>query len=272
MNQDFATQVAGKRPELIHLARRFVKTEYEADDLVQEVILRALMYADKYEPGTDMSAWLYTITRNTFINQYRQQVKSRCNVSITDIDHAMIDIGYYENDAISNLYQSEIIDDIEGIQLPDETVKSILKDRISGLKYKELASNYGMSMSQVKSRLYRGRAALSHLDEKSVIEKRRHAPRAETTEKIIKVLTELKKLSETEYRPVFLKEIAFTSGLCVEYVRSVVKSLRTAGYLKESADKKLKKSPAFNTLSAEDTYAIIRTTAFGGNKFPKQKK
>src|SRR5690554_7108625 len=58
-------------------ALRMTKDEQDAEDLVQESMLKAYRYFDKYEQGTNCKAWLFKIMTNTFINRYRKQQKRR---------------------------------------------------------------------------------------------------------------------------------------------------------------------------------------------------
>ena len=58
-------------------AMNFTKNKADAQDLTQETMLKALSYKEYYAPQTNFKAWVFTIMRNTFINQYRRKVKSR---------------------------------------------------------------------------------------------------------------------------------------------------------------------------------------------------
>src|SRR5215468_8742402 len=56
---------------------RLTKNERDAEDLVQDTFLRAFRFFDKFEPGTNIKAWLFKILTNTFINKYRKRVRER---------------------------------------------------------------------------------------------------------------------------------------------------------------------------------------------------
>src|SRR5471032_2047645 len=56
---------------------RLTKNERDAEDLVQDTVLRAYRFFDKFERGTNIKAWLFKILTNTFINRYRRRVKER---------------------------------------------------------------------------------------------------------------------------------------------------------------------------------------------------
>ena len=75
-------RVRFEREAMIHLdalmrtARRMAKTEADAEDLVQETMLKAYRFFDKFEEGTNCKAWLFKIMTNIFINNYRSQSKA----------------------------------------------------------------------------------------------------------------------------------------------------------------------------------------------------
>ncbi|MBD9389052.1 sigma-70 family RNA polymerase sigma factor [Rhizobium sp. CG4] len=64
-------QIAGFTTTLLVFARRFVRTDQDAEDLVQEAIFRALRSAHLFTPGTSLKSWLFTILRNSFCSRYK---------------------------------------------------------------------------------------------------------------------------------------------------------------------------------------------------------
>ena len=80
---NFDQLVAGYIEYLQPFALSLTNNFDDANDLCQETMLRALLYQDKFEQGTNLKAWLYTIMRNTFINQYRR------NRRMVKISHPM---------------------------------------------------------------------------------------------------------------------------------------------------------------------------------------
>ncbi|MFN8692627.1 MAG: sigma-70 family RNA polymerase sigma factor, partial [Cyclobacteriaceae bacterium] len=69
---EFTHQVASLRPTLRLFTRRFTTDREESLDLVQDTILKALTYRDKFREDTNLKGWLFTIMRNTYINNYRK--------------------------------------------------------------------------------------------------------------------------------------------------------------------------------------------------------
>ena len=73
----FNTALLGLKEKLHYYALSLTSNPERAHDLVQETFLKALTYRDKFTPNTNFKAWVYTIMKNTFINDYRRNLKSR---------------------------------------------------------------------------------------------------------------------------------------------------------------------------------------------------
>ena len=71
-NIEFTHQISTLRPTLRTFTHRFTHNREESQDLVQDTILKALTYRDKFKDDTNLKGWLFTIMRNTFINNYRR--------------------------------------------------------------------------------------------------------------------------------------------------------------------------------------------------------
>ncbi len=72
---EFNSQLASLQDNLTYFAQSLTQNADDARDLVQETYLKALTYRDKFEANTNLKAWTYTIMKNTFINNYRRNVK-----------------------------------------------------------------------------------------------------------------------------------------------------------------------------------------------------
>ncbi|MBA4318371.1 MAG: RNA polymerase subunit sigma, partial [Flavobacterium sp.] len=70
---------------LFNYAMRITGDSDDADDLVQETLLKAFRFFDKFEKGTNSKAWLYRILKNSYINEYRRQVKEPAKVDYDDV-------------------------------------------------------------------------------------------------------------------------------------------------------------------------------------------
>jgi len=76
-------QISSLRPVLRAFTRRFTSDRDESLDLVQDTILKALTYKDKYREDTNLKGWLFTIMRNTFINNYRRSQRNKTSFDNT---------------------------------------------------------------------------------------------------------------------------------------------------------------------------------------------
>src|SRR5690606_16254201 len=86
--REFNTLVVKEVGSLNNYALYFTHNEENAHDLVQDTMLKAFSYYDKFREGTNLQAWLYTILKNTFINYYRRKVKTWFEIPVSDIDRA----------------------------------------------------------------------------------------------------------------------------------------------------------------------------------------
>jgi RNA polymerase sigma-70 factor (ECF subfamily) len=127
-----------------------------ADDLVQETILRALANIDSFQPGTNMSAWLFTILRNLFRSEYR---KRRREVEDTD--------GSYAETLKSHPEQQSRVEFEEFrealAKLPPDQREALILVGASGFSYEEAAAICECAVGTIKSRVNRARTRLADL-------------------------------------------------------------------------------------------------------------
>jgi RNA polymerase sigma-70 factor (ECF subfamily) len=134
------------------------KDQEIAKDLLQETMYRALANQEKYNVGTNIKAWLYTIMRNIFINNYRRKAKQNTifdnssNDFLLDYNQSTID-----NGAESNLRMKDIYAAIHS--LPD-IFKQPFMLYFEGYKYHEIADNLGEPLGTIKSRIHFARRLL----------------------------------------------------------------------------------------------------------------
>ncbi len=149
---EFNHRLMGLQNNLKYFAYTLTSNYEDAQDLVQETYLKAITNREKFTDNTNLKAWTFTIMKNTFINNYRQNVRSNTILDKTD------DL-YYLN-----------LSKESGIGLPDSafSVKEIKKaiGKISeeqrtpfemynqGFKYKEIAEKLNLSIGTVKSRIF----------------------------------------------------------------------------------------------------------------------
>ena len=134
-----------------------------AKDLLQETLYKALANKEKYNVGTNIKAWLYTIMRNIFINNYRRKSKqntvfdSRPNDFLLNLNQVSIC-----NEAISKINIKEIRQAI--VDLP-EIFKDPFLLYFEGFKYHEIAEALNEPLGTIKSRIHFARTLLkAHID------------------------------------------------------------------------------------------------------------
>ena len=129
-----------------------------AKDLFQETLYRALANKDKYSVGTNIKAWLYTIMRNIFINNYRRKVKQNTIFDSTPNDFLINqNQGVIANTAESNLR-------LKDIQVAIHNLPQIFRNPFllyfDGFKYHEIADMLGEPLGTIKSRIHFARKLL----------------------------------------------------------------------------------------------------------------
>lgn len=152
---EFSQKVAGLRPMLQTLTRRFTNNTEESHDLVQDTIMKALMYKDKFRDDTNLKGWLFTIMRNTFINSYRKNQRARTSRDTTKEL-------YYLNVADTHTFNSpdssyEYSDAWKKIELVKEDLLVPFKMHTSGYKYNEIADHLNIPIGTVKNRIFHAR-------------------------------------------------------------------------------------------------------------------
>jgi RNA polymerase sigma-70 factor, ECF subfamily len=148
-------------------ALRLTHNKQDAEDLVQETMLRAYTGFHTFREGTNLKAWLYRIMHNTWINQYRKKQHRPTEISVEDVtDHHVV------ADALcaSSRLRSAEVAALES--LPDHEIKAALMTLreelrlavyyadVEGFSYKEIAGITNSTIGTVMSRLHRGRQRL----------------------------------------------------------------------------------------------------------------
>ena len=149
-------QLVDHLPALRAFALSLTREGAAADDLVQDTIVKAWTHIDKFQPGTNLRAWLFTILRNTF---YSARRKTRREVSDSDGAHAARQATRPEHDG--RLALNDFRAAFE--KLPDEQREALILVGASGFSYEEAAQMTGVAVGTVKSRANRGRRRLAEL-------------------------------------------------------------------------------------------------------------
>jgi len=147
---------------LLHsFAYNLTKNVEDAKDLFQETAFRAMTNRDKFRPGTNFKAWLFTIMKNIFINNYRKKVKANTIMDSTDnLYYINSGSNTINNKAESNIMMKELIKMIEEL---DDSVKVPFLMHYQGFKYQEIADHLDLPLGTVKSRIFFARKELKEV-------------------------------------------------------------------------------------------------------------
>ena len=163
--EEFEKEAIPHMDALYNFALKMTGDEDDADDLVQETYLKAFRFFDKFEKGTNCKAWLFRIMKNSFINDYRKQVKEPNKVDYEDVQNFYeniksdeVESKHYEQDVFSNLLDDEISKAIT--ELPEDFRTVIILSDIEGFTYDEIADFVDIPVGTVRSRLHRARKML----------------------------------------------------------------------------------------------------------------
>lgn len=153
--------------QLYGAARRYTRNQTDAEDLVQETMVKAYASFHTYRDGTNIRAWLFRILTNTWINAYRTAQRRPDEVfaeAITDAQLAAVARRSTAELASAELAALEVMGDDEvrhAVQLlPDFQRIVVYYADIAGFQYKEIAQILGVPVGTVMSRLHRGRRNL----------------------------------------------------------------------------------------------------------------
>lgn len=151
------TALHSELPRLNAHARKLCRSESDAADLVQDTVVRALVYEQSFEPGTNLGAWLAMILRSIFVSRYRRTKRERralerlrfdpCGWPQRDAARAMLPLGTRAKSALA--------------ELPPPFRSAVELVDLAGLEYVDAARALDVPVGTVMSRLYRGRRLLA---------------------------------------------------------------------------------------------------------------
>jgi RNA polymerase sigma factor (sigma-70 family) len=154
----FEKMLGDSSEECFRHALRLTKESEAAKDLVQETMTRAFIYKDRFQEGTNFKAWIYTIMRNLFLNQYNKQKK---NPSTLDINNPEVSYNIYDRSVSNAGYRYLVEDDINNaIHHLEEKYKATFSMHFRGFQYKEIAEKMKLPIGTVKNRIHVARKLL----------------------------------------------------------------------------------------------------------------
>ncbi|ATN37723.1 RNA polymerase subunit sigma (plasmid) [Rhizobium sp. ACO-34A] len=140
-------------PALRAFARSFCRTSEDADDLVQETLVKAIANCARFEAGTQLKSWLFTIMRNTFFTSYRKAKKEIVGLSDTMTDRLTIDPP--QDWSVQAIDIQRALD-----RLPQHQRETIVLVIMLGESYETAAAICRCSVGTIKSRINRARRQL----------------------------------------------------------------------------------------------------------------
>ncbi len=164
LRKEFEAEALPHLDSMYATALRLTRSPSDAQDLVQDTLLRAYRYYDRFEAGTNMKAWLLRIETNMFINRYRRSVRERAALEGTQgaavgegvmSRAAMRRLSDPIGDADRRLLSQEIQQALDALP-EDQRLMVVLAD-VEELSYREIADVVGCPIGTVMSRLHRAR-------------------------------------------------------------------------------------------------------------------
>jgi RNA polymerase sigma-70 factor (ECF subfamily) len=158
---DFNNSLIEMRSNLKRFALSLTSDHEKADDLVQDTYLKAISYKDKFVDYTNLKAWVFTIMKNTFINNYRRNIKENTLIDSTqDLYYVNLsnDKGYISPD--SSYSENEIEKAIDSLE---DEFRIPFRMHVEGYKYKEIADELNLKIGTVKSRIFFTRQKLMNM-------------------------------------------------------------------------------------------------------------
>jgi len=160
----FSTEVLGYLEPLFATAMRLTRNRADAEDLVQDTMVRALRFQDRFERGTNLRAWLYTILHNTWRNRVRDTAREATDVDSERIEELAAgadgpaEVDNPERVLIRSTMDADVKEALDG--LPDAFRQAVWLRDVEEFSYAEIAKMLDVPIGTVMSRISRGRRQL----------------------------------------------------------------------------------------------------------------
>jgi RNA polymerase sigma-70 factor, ECF subfamily len=166
----FETEVRPHLRSLYQGAYSLTRDAEAANDLLQDALLRGYQKFDKYQPGTNLRAWLLQVMRNVWISRRRREAGVPYVLSLDEVDEVALHrrssrfegrASQVEDDVIDHLGEATILRAID--TLPAVLRQVVLLADVQGASYGTIARKLDIPLGSVASRLYRGRRRLQQM-------------------------------------------------------------------------------------------------------------
>jgi len=166
---DFNNKLIQCTATLKSFAYNLTKNDEEAEDLLQDTAYKAIVNRKKFIAGTNFKAWLFTIMKNTFINDYRRKVRRNTVMDNTDNQYFINSSdSIIQNEADSKILLQELNNIIDML---DDNLREPFRMHFTGYKYQEIADQTNIPLGTVKSRIFIARNEIKKLIAKHYTDK-----------------------------------------------------------------------------------------------------
>lgn len=155
---EFNSLLSNASKSLKPFAMKLTRNLDEANDLIQDTLLKAVSNHDKFATGTNLKAWLYTIMKNTFFTNYQRMVRKNTFIDTTDNLYHINSSDYQTENGATNAFIQKDID--KALDALDENLKTPFLLFVQGFKYEEIAEDLGIPLGTVKNRIHIARKLL----------------------------------------------------------------------------------------------------------------
>jgi RNA polymerase sigma-70 factor (ECF subfamily) len=153
---EFNTMLMRLKEPLHYFSSKFYRNLEDREDLVQETMTKALVYRDKFNAGTNFKAWVFTIMKNTFINEYKKNQRKKEDLNSDDLyknENRFVDYN-----SPSNVFEKAEFE--LKINALERKFSKPLRMYHEGYKYEEIAEQENLPLGTIKNRIHTARQIL----------------------------------------------------------------------------------------------------------------
>jgi RNA polymerase sigma factor (sigma-70 family) len=154
---EFNHLVRVNSPSLHSFAYNFTKNVEDAEDLLQDTVLKALRYKENFQDGTNFKGWLFTIMRNIFLNNCKKQQLGRSIFHGAELNDSMQLSAQADNNILRSIHHKDIQEAVSGLK---DELRVPFQMAFEGYQYDEIASKMGVPTGTIKSRIFNARKSL----------------------------------------------------------------------------------------------------------------